>query len=239
MDTEGVITAARIRVANHLDGILLCRSVLDRVATPGDVLSLQEAVRLIKSLVPDATDDRLSQSLDALGPHNGSRLSRVQSIAKWTLGWLERMERAPVAGPFEDDPDFRLLVGRDLAEVGRCYRNCLAQYIGHVAAGRRVLLEHVREPEAIIELYCLHDGAGRTYYTVGQIRGKCNARLLPHDLDVIRARLSQHGVLFVGASAGPRAPINGLLEIYDDDDAAGGLLNNLEVEGEGTEAVAA
>jgi hypothetical protein len=101
-----------------------------------------------------------------------------------------------------------------------------------------VLLEHVREPEAIIELYCLHDGAGRTHYTVGQIRRPHNARLLPHDLDLVRERLSRHGVLFAGASTRPRASISDLLEIYDDDDVVAGFLDELEaeVEGQVTEA---
>jgi hypothetical protein len=230
METEGLVTASRIRVVSHLSGVLLRRSVLDRVATPGDVQSLREAVRLIQQLVPDATDARLAQSLDALGPHNGSRISRVESLAKWTLGWLERMERAPVAGPFVDDPDFRLLVGRDLVDAGRRYRNCLAQYIGHVAAGRRVYLQHLREPEAIVELHCLYDGAGRTSYTVGQIRGHRNARLLPHDLQAIRTRLAKHGVLFATRCGEPRAPLNALLNILEEEDYAIGILQDLEME---------
>jgi hypothetical protein len=233
VQTEGTVTASRIRVLADLTDLLVRRPVLDRASTPGEVRSLQEAVRLIQALVPDATDERLAQSLDALGPHNRSHISGARSLAKWTLKWLERSERAPVAGPFENDRDFRLLRACDLAEVGRRYRNCVGQYVGHVAAGRRVLLEHAREPEAIIELYCLHDGAGRTFYSVGQIRRHHNARLLPHDLDAIRTRLGQHGVLFAGASPGPCVPINGLLEIYDDDDTIGGLLNDLEVEVEG------
>jgi hypothetical protein len=237
METEGTITAARIRVVSRLDSVLLRRPVLDRLSNPGEVTSLQEAVRLIQALVPDATDERLAQSLDTLGSQQGSRRSQARSLSAWVLGWLAKAQRVPVQGPVpQDDPDFRLLLGCDLAEVGRQYGNCLGQYVGHVAAGRRVFLEHVREPEAIIELYCLHDGAGRAYYTVGQIRGKCNARLLPHDLDAIRARLSRHGVLFAGAP-GSRATIYPMLEIYDDDNVIGGFLDDLEVEG--AEAVAA
>src|SRR5918998_2622840 len=100
METQGTVTAARIRVVSHLDGVLLRGSVLDHLTTPAEVASLQEAVRLIKSLVPEADDIRLGQSLDALGSRIGSHRSRIKSLATWTLGWLEGMQQAPVAGPF-------------------------------------------------------------------------------------------------------------------------------------------
>jgi hypothetical protein len=234
MQTEGTITASKILVMSHLDGLLLRRAVLDRISSPKEVQSLQEAVRLIQRLVPEATDERLAQSLDGLGPLDTSRRLQVGRLSAWVLGWLAKAERCPDQGPLpHDDPHFRLLVGRDLAGVGRRYQNCVGQYVGHVATGRRVFLEHVREPEAIIELHCLHDGAGRTYYTVGQIRRHHNARLLPHDLDVIRARLSQHGILFAGAPVGSSASMNTLLQVYDDDDGFAGLLDNLGMEVEG------
>jgi hypothetical protein len=34
METQGTVTAARIRVVSHLDGVLLRRSVLDRLTKP-------------------------------------------------------------------------------------------------------------------------------------------------------------------------------------------------------------
>jgi hypothetical protein len=239
MQTEGTIAASKILVVSHLDGLLLRRSVLDRISTPAEVQRLQEAVRLIKSLVPDATDDRLAQSLDGLGPLDTSRRLQVGRLSAWVLGWLAKAERCPDQGPLpHDDPDFRLLGGRDLAEVGRRYRNCLGQYVGHIAAGRRVFYEWTRDPGAVIELHCLHDGTGRTYYTVGQIRGRRNARLLSHDLDVIRARLSQHGILFAGAPVGSGTSMSTLLQVYDDADGFAGLLDNLGMEVEGQVMVA-
>ncbi len=220
METEGTITAARIRVVNHLDGILLRRSVLDRLSTPGEVACFQEAVRLIKTLVPEADDARLGQSLDALGPCVGRHRSRIQSLATWTLGWLEGMQHAPVAGPFpNDDPDFRLLFGEALLEAGRRFRNCLPDQLGHVAVGRRLYYEWTKEPGAIVELHCLGNGQRQVFYSVGQIRGSGNACLPPEVLNPIRARLSRGGVLFQGAGTGQRAPLYGLLNIFEDEDA--------------------
>jgi hypothetical protein len=220
METQGTVTATRIRVVRHLDGILLCRSVLDRLTTPGEVASLQEAVRLIQTLVPDADDARLGQSLEALGPCTGSRRSCLQSLATWTLGWLEGMQHALVAGPFpKDDPDLRLLVGKALLEAGRRFRNCLPDHLGHVAIGRRLYYEWTKEPGAIIELHCLRDGRGQVYYSAGQIRGISNTRVPPEVLNAIRARLSRSGVLFLGAGTGQRAPLYGLLNIFEDEDA--------------------
>jgi hypothetical protein len=220
METEGTVTAARIRVVSHLEGILLRRSVLDRLSTPGEVASFREAVRLIKGLVPEADGTRLGQSLDALGPCVGSHRSRIQSLATWTLGWLEEMQHAPVAGPFpKDDPDLRLLVGKALLEAGRRFHNCLPDHLGHVAIGRRLYYEWTKEPGAIIELHGLRDGRGQVYYSAGQIRGISNSRVRPEVLNAIRARLSRSGVLFLGAGTGQRAPLYGLLNIFEDEDA--------------------
>jgi hypothetical protein len=130
------------------------------------------------------------------------------------------MQHAPIAGPFhQDDPDFRLLFGKGLLEAGRRFRNCLPDRLGHVALGRRLYYEWTREPGAIIELHCLSDGRGRTFYSARQVSGVANARLLPDDLNAIRARLSRAGVLFNGASIGQRAPLFGFLNIFEDEDA--------------------
>jgi hypothetical protein len=129
------------------------------------------------------------------------------------------MQHAPVAGPFhKDDPDFRLLVGQALLEAGRRFRNCLPDQLGHVAVGRRLYYEWTKEPGAIIELHCLSDGQGRTFYSAGQVSGVANARLLPDDLNAIRAGLSRAGVLFRGARTGQRAPLYGLLKVFEDED---------------------
>ncbi len=221
METQGTVTAARIRVVSHLDGVLLRRSVLDHLTTPGEVASLQEAVRLIKSLVPEADDIRLGQSLDALGSRVGSHRSRIRSLATWTLGWLEGMQNAPVEGPFpKDDPDFRLLFGKGLLEAGHRFCNCLPDYLGHVALGRRLYYEWTKEPGAIIELHCLSDGRGRTFYAAGEIRGVENSRLRPDDLNAIRARLHGVGVMFKGAKTDQRAPLFGFLNIFEDEDVS-------------------
>jgi hypothetical protein len=73
MRTEGLITAAKLRVVSQLDGVLLRRSVLDRLSHRGEVESFQEAVVLIRTLVPEADDERLGQSLDALGSSQGQQ----------------------------------------------------------------------------------------------------------------------------------------------------------------------
>lgn len=159
MEAPGAITASRIRVVSHLNGILLRRSVLDRLSHLGDVISLQEAVRLIQSLVPEATDDRLAQSLDALTQAKGSHHSRTSHLSRWTLGWLAKMTKAPAQGPFpSDDPDFRLLVGQALIEAGHRYRVCLPDQVGAVAIGRKLFYEWKRKPGAVVELNCLTDG---------------------------------------------------------------------------------
>jgi hypothetical protein len=44
---------------SQLDGVLLRRSVLDRLSHRGEVESFQEAVALIRTLVPEADDERL------------------------------------------------------------------------------------------------------------------------------------------------------------------------------------
>jgi hypothetical protein len=229
MDTPGTITSARIRVVSALDGVLLRRSVLDRLSNPGEVASFREAIRLIQSLVPDASDERIGQSLDGLGECRGSPWARQKALSAWVLGWLQHMEHPPVPGPFEsDDPDFRLLAGRTLLEAGRRYRNCLPDHLGHVAAGRKLFYEWTREPGAVVELSCLSDGQGRIAYEAGQIRGLKNARLRPEDLNLIRRRLSRAGVLFRGAANVLRTPLHGFLDIFEDEDANDATVSYLD-----------
>jgi hypothetical protein len=143
----------------------------------------------------------------------------VKSLGKWTLRWLERAKRAPVVGPFDHDPDFRLLVGPVLLHAARRFQNCLPQQLGEVALGRKVFYEWLPGPGAIVELYCLSDGSGRSHFHAGQIRGVSNARLPPGTLNAIRSRLSAAGVLFRGANIGQRAPVFALVDVFDDEDA--------------------
>jgi hypothetical protein len=151
------------------------------------------------------------------------------------------MERAPIAGPFpQDDPDFRFLVGPALLDAGRRFRNCLPQQLGELALGRKLFFEWLPEPGAIVELYCLSDGRGRCYFHAGQIRGVNNARLLPGDLNAIRARLSTAGVLFRGADIRQQAPLFGLLNVFDDEGADQtfvSFLDDLDLEVETAEEV--
>jgi hypothetical protein len=50
----------------------------------------------------------------------------------------------------------------------------------------------------------------------------------PEALNQIRARLSRSGVLFKGADFGRRAPLNGLLDIFEDEDADHAVVSFLD-----------
>ena len=215
---------------SSLDGILLRRAVLDRVSHVRDVIALEQAVALIRTLVPSATDEALAQSLDALGTSKASPRSRARSLSAWALTWLGRMERAPVRSPLVDDPTFRILVGEDMLEAGRRYRTCLAQRVAHVALGKRLYHEWVGpDSRAIMELRCLRDGAGYPYFVAGEIRGIGNTRLLPSVIAAILSRLADRGVLFDGVTTRQGAA-SSMLDVHElgDDYGLGSYHDALE-----------
>lgn len=122
-----------------------------------------------------------------------------------------------MTGPLpENDPEFRLLVGRALIHAGCRYRNCIAGHLGQVAAGQKLIYEWLGELGAVIELNCLFDSSGKTYFSTGQIEGVGNSEPPIQVLNAIRSLLSQHGVLFTGAATGQFDLMKRLLAIYND-----------------------
>ena len=148
--------------------------------------ALNAALSLIRSLVPDATDDALRQSLTHLSPSD-------HDLSRWVLGWLARMRRVPVVPPISPgDADLRLIHGSDMAELGRRFRNCAADRVGYIAVGSRIYYEWIGLGDpAVVELRCLQGGR----FVIEDIRGLRNANPAPAVADAIRARLSAAGVL--------------------------------------------
>ena len=88
---EGRISPTKIRVVAKLDPLLLCKAVLDRVHDVERVEALHAALSLIRSLVPDATDDALRQSLAQVSPSDHD-LSQVGA-------WLAQADATCARGP--------------------------------------------------------------------------------------------------------------------------------------------
>jgi hypothetical protein len=185
-----------------------------------DALGLKATIALIQALVPTATTERLGQSLEALGPCNGSLHARSRSLSEWVEGWLAKMQRSPVAGPFQpDDPDFRLLIGGDLSTAGKVYRNCLRDCVGYVAVGQRLYYEWMGSPGCgvIVELHCLRGESERLSYATGQIKAVGNSSPPLNVLSAIRARLREAGVLVRGGMR-PLGGVGRFLDVEEDEE---------------------
>jgi hypothetical protein len=152
----------------------------------GEVEPLHAALALVRALVPRASDEALHRSLDGLRQSD-------KDLARWTECWLRRGTRMPFAPPIPaNDPDLRVLNGIEMVKLGRRFRNCAADRVGHVAAGLRCYLEWVGDGgPAVIELRRLTGG----HFLVEDLRAPRNRDLDPDLAERIRVKLSTFGVL--------------------------------------------
>jgi hypothetical protein len=184
--TPGRITADVIETAARLDPVLLHPEVLQRVRDVGQVETVHAAVALIRALVPKASDEALHRSLDGLRASD-------KDMARWIERWLRRSTRVPYAPPIpENDTDLRVLNGLEMVELGRRFRNCAADRVGHLAAGLRCYVEWTgNDGPAVIELRRLSGDR----FLIEDMRGPKNCDLDPALAKRIRSKLSSFGVL--------------------------------------------
>ena len=184
--TPNRITADMIEVAARLEPVLLHRNVLALVQNVGQVEIMHAALALIRSLVPQANDEALHRSLDGLQASD-------KDLSAWVERWLRRATEVPYAPPIPaNNPDLRVLNGSDMVELGRRFRNCAADRVGHLAAGLRCYLEWIGNGgPAVIELRRLSGG----HFLIEDLRGLKNRDLDPDLAERIRAKLSTFGIL--------------------------------------------
>ena len=184
--TPGRITANHIEIAARLDPVLLHQRAFERVHAPEQIETLHAALALIRTLVPRADDEALHRSLDGLA-------SADKDMGGWIERWLRKAIRVPFAPPIPaNDPDLRVLNGPGLVELGRRFRNCARERVGHVAAGLRCYIEwRGGNAPAVIERRRLTGG----HFLVEDLRGPNNRDLDPELAERIRAKLATYGVL--------------------------------------------
>lgn len=184
--TPGRITADVIETAARLDPVLLHQQVLQRVRDVGQVDTVHAALTLIRALVPQANDEALHRSLDGLRQSD-------KDLARWIERWLRRSTRVPYAPPIPaNDTDLRVLNGPEMVELGRRFRNCAADRVGHLAAGMRCYVEWTGNGgPAVVELRRLSGD----HFLIEDMRGPKNCDLDPAFAERIRSKLSSFGVL--------------------------------------------
>ncbi|WP_457105673.1 hypothetical protein [Methylobacterium sp. P5_C11] len=184
--TPGRITPDHIETAVRLDPVLLHQKVFEQVRGAEQVETLHAALALIRALVPQVNDVALHRSLDGLR-------SSGTDLGEWIERWLRKATRVPFAPPIPaNDPDLRVLDGPGMVELGRRFRNCARDRVGHVAAGLRCYIEwRDRNAPAVIELRRLTGGL----FLVEDLRGPNNRDLDPKLAELIRGRLATFGVL--------------------------------------------
>ncbi|AWN35426.1 hypothetical protein DK427_06530 [Methylobacterium radiodurans] len=176
--------------AAHLDPVLLHPAMLARMSDIERVTTANAAVAVIRSVVPDATDEALRQSLDGLS-------ATGPSLGEWARGWLRRrMSRVPVEPPIPaNDPELRLIQGREMADLGRRFQNCAADRVGYVALGSRLYYEWIGFGEpAVAELRSL-SGSNGIYFVIEDLKGTRNSEPDAEVAKAICKRFSDAGVL--------------------------------------------
>lgn len=186
----GLVSLIKIVAVARLDPVLLHPAVLARMSDVERVTAANAAVAVIRSVVPDATDEALRQSLDGLN-------ATGPSLGEWARGWLRRrMSCLPVEPPIPaNDPYLRLIQGRDMADLGRRFQNCAADRVGYVALGSRLYYEWIGFGEpAVVELRTLH-GSGGNCFVIEDLKGARNSEPEAEVTKAICKRLSDAGVL--------------------------------------------
>jgi hypothetical protein len=184
-NTARKLTEARIETVLRLDPILLHQPMFDAIRAPDEVDQLHAAIALIQATVAAASDKVLREAVAKLG--SGT------DIKSWVEGWLAKQDRFLAPPPIQNDPDLIHLTGSGLIEGARRFRNCLRQKLLHSAAGRNAYYEWTGDPGAVVELFRLSDGR----WVATEMLGAQNTAVNIETARAIRAKLEQHGVLWV------------------------------------------
>lgn len=129
----GTITESMLRVVDALDERWLHCEVLNRVESSVAAQDFNRAVAFAQSVCTRATDAAVVEAISRLPPHG--------SLANLVSRYVRRADRFP-DHPLDHDDEVRPLAStRDIIEVARRYRNCLAAKIDDVLVGRVAFAE--------------------------------------------------------------------------------------------------
>ncbi len=219
---EGKVSPTKIAAAARLPDVLLRAAVLNKIHdVPVQLPSLCAFVNYIR-VVCDADDAAIAHSLNDLRPGTSG-----QDLKSWAQTWMMRQVRLHVPPPIPvEDAAFSLIVGRDLARIGREFRNCLGERLAEafLASTIHYLWTDAPGGAAVVALSPLSDGG----WFVEDVRQARNRRLSSSAVRELRAALSKYGITIhlLAPESGPsphalRHLINSWasgLDLSDDDD---------------------
>ncbi|WP_157004584.1 hypothetical protein [Brevundimonas nasdae] len=190
LSQSGRITVRKLEVLSALDARWRHKHTLTRIDTPGEATRFNAAIEFVQSVCSKADDEVVAAAIAAMGP--SSTLPRLLDRL------VRRADRLPQHPILVGDDELRpFTTMRDYLEASRRYRNCLANKLDQVAAGRLAIGEY--RGEALLEFRPLTAGAG---WMLWQIHGPRN---FPAPLDVCEgaeAKCDHLGIPRVNEGAG-------------------------------------
>lgn len=185
---EGKVSHTKIAAAARLPDVLLRAAVLNKIHdVPVQLPSLSAFVNYIR-VVCDADDAAIAHSLNDLRSGTSG-----QDLKSWAQTWMMRQVRLHVPPPIPaEDAAFSLIVGRDLARIGREFRNCLGERLAEafLASTIHYLWTDAPSGAAVVALSPLSDGG----WFVEDVRQARNRRLSSSGVRALRTALGKYGI---------------------------------------------
>ncbi len=148
---SGRITLRKLEVLSSLDPRWHHANALARIDTPAEAIRFNSAVQFVQEVASRATDEVVAAAIANMTP--------ASSLAPLLDRFVRRADRLPRHPIQVGDNELRPFTAmRDYVNAARAYRNCLADKLGHVAAGHLAVAEF--RGEALLEFRPMTAGAG-------------------------------------------------------------------------------
>jgi hypothetical protein len=179
---SGRITLRKLEVLSSLDPRWRHANALARIDTPAEAIRFNSAVQFVQEVASRATDEAVAAAIANMTP--------LSSLAPLLDRFVRRADRLPQHPVQDGDNELRpFTTMRDYVNAARAYRNCLADKLGHVAAGRLAVAEF--RDEALLEFRPMTAGAG---WMLWAIHGSRNSPVPLHVCQAADAKIDALGV---------------------------------------------
>ncbi len=179
---SGRITLRKLEVLSSLDPRWRHANALARIDTPAEAIRFNSAVQFVQEVASRATDEAVAAAIANMTP--------LSSLAPLLDRFVRRADRLPQHPVQDGDNELRpFTTMRDYVNAARAYRNCLADKLGHVAAGRLAVAEF--RDEALLEFRPMTAGAG---WMLWAIHGSRNSPVALHVCQAADAKIDALGV---------------------------------------------
>lgn len=184
------ISGRKLDVLAALDARWHHANTLTRLDTPAEAIHFNAAIEFVQSVCSRAHDGVLATAI--------ANMASTSTLPRLLDRFVRRADRLPQHPIQARDDELRpFLTMRDYLEAARRYRNCLADKLGHVAAGRLAIGEF--RGEALLEFRPMTARAG---WMLWAIHGSRNSPVPLHVCQAADTKIDALGIPRIEETAG-------------------------------------